>query len=222
MIQRCHTLICTVMYLISRQVTKWLASKVIVQSSSCVQHVKHLPSRLLTLVVLIHQVHISLWYAAQSLLTFAHIDFKDRDDWRYIKYSFRSRNADSATVDTIHENRGVHWSALNYLPGWMPARRSVIEFMHAVFLCKFQGMKLQFITDISKVWWSILIGSSSSSLVYSTEWDLSSQWADLRPFFQGLSGQSKQIAYRLQSVCYLLFIVRIIIWFIAFNWQGIT
>ncbi|KIK44122.1 hypothetical protein CY34DRAFT_54623, partial [Suillus luteus UH-Slu-Lm8-n1] len=61
-------------------------------------------------------------------------NFKDRDDWRYIKYSFRSRNADSVTVDAIHENRGVRWSALNYLPGWMPARSSVIEFMHAVFL----------------------------------------------------------------------------------------
>ncbi|KAG1731841.1 uncharacterized protein EDB91DRAFT_1238875 [Suillus paluster] len=61
-------------------------------------------------------------------------NFKDRDDWRYIKYSFRLRNADSATVDAIHENRGVHWSALNYLLGWMPARSSVVEFMHAVFL----------------------------------------------------------------------------------------
>ncbi|KAG1855341.1 hypothetical protein DFJ58DRAFT_880847 [Suillus subalutaceus] len=55
-----------------------------------------------------------------------------------------------------------------------------------------------------------------------SEQDLSSQWTDLSPFFQGSFGQSKQIAYRLQSVCYLFFIVRIIIWFIAFNWQGIT
>ncbi|KAG2114909.1 hypothetical protein BD769DRAFT_1629975 [Suillus cothurnatus] len=62
-------------------------------------------------------------------------NFKDRDDWRYIKYSFHSCNADSATVDTIHENRGVRWSVLNYLPGWMPARSSVVEFMHAMFLC---------------------------------------------------------------------------------------
>lgn len=101
MIWRCHTLICTVMYLISHQVAKWPASKVIVQSSSCVQHVKHLSSCLLTLVISICQVYISLWCTAQSPLTFAHIDFKDWDDWRYIKYLFHSHNADSATVNTI-------------------------------------------------------------------------------------------------------------------------
>ncbi|KAG1725168.1 uncharacterized protein EDB91DRAFT_1254905 [Suillus paluster] len=65
---------------------------------------------------------------------FDHETFQYRDEWRYIKYSFHARTADPPTAKDISNNRGVRWSTLNYLPGWMPARSSVIEFMHAVFL----------------------------------------------------------------------------------------
>ncbi|KAG1877401.1 hypothetical protein F4604DRAFT_1880386 [Suillus subluteus] len=60
--------------------------------------------------------------------------FQYRDDWRYIKYLFCACTADPPTAKDISDNQGVHWSALNYLPGWMPAHSSVVEFMHAVFL----------------------------------------------------------------------------------------
>ncbi|KAG0693990.1 hypothetical protein DFH29DRAFT_881020 [Suillus ampliporus] len=63
-----------------------------------------------------------------------HDDLEVSHSHLYCNTSRTETTGDSATVDTIHENRGVHWSALNYLPGWMPAHSSVVEFMHAMFL----------------------------------------------------------------------------------------
>ncbi|KAG1717310.1 hypothetical protein EDB19DRAFT_1840448 [Suillus lakei] len=95
-------------------------------------------------VVSIRQVHISLWrYAAQSPLAFAHIDFKDRDDWS-----------------------------------------SVIEFMHAMFL----GL----VKHLNRI---ILIKSGLLNGMRRVK-----PMDQLEAFFLGLFGQSKQIAYRLQSL----------------------
>ncbi|KAH7917672.1 hypothetical protein BV22DRAFT_1108527 [Leucogyrophana mollusca] len=60
--------------------------------------------------------------------------FEAREDWRYLKYSFRARGATAGIAETIAENRGVRWSIFNVLPGWTPAGSQVVEFMHAVFL----------------------------------------------------------------------------------------
>ncbi|TFK58870.1 hypothetical protein BDN72DRAFT_781477 [Pluteus cervinus] len=57
-----------------------------------------------------------------------------RDDWRYLKYSFRARDHPDLAED-IFEARGVRWSALNELPGWLPAESSPVDFMHCVMLC---------------------------------------------------------------------------------------
>ncbi|KAH9839027.1 uncharacterized protein C8Q71DRAFT_893893 [Rhodofomes roseus] len=57
-----------------------------------------------------------------------------RDDWRYLKYAFRARDADADDREQIAEERGVRWSALDLIPGWMPARCSPPEFMHAGYL----------------------------------------------------------------------------------------
>lgn len=51
-----------------------------------------------------------------------------------MKYAFRARNADPLERNEIADKRGARWSALNELPGWMPARDSRLEFMHATFL----------------------------------------------------------------------------------------
>ncbi|KAH7917473.1 hypothetical protein BV22DRAFT_1026280 [Leucogyrophana mollusca] len=65
---------------------------------------------------------------------FDHTKFTMRDDWRYIKYSFRARDATPDIAEAIAENRGARWSVLNALPGWMPGANGVVEFMHCVFL----------------------------------------------------------------------------------------
>ncbi|EIW75513.1 hypothetical protein CONPUDRAFT_40076, partial [Coniophora puteana RWD-64-598 SS2] len=60
--------------------------------------------------------------------------FKAREDWRHIKYSFRSRDADEEGQQIIREHRGVSWTPLNYLAGWQPAGSAALDFMHCVFL----------------------------------------------------------------------------------------
>ncbi|TFY50862.1 hypothetical protein EVJ58_g10857 [Rhodofomes roseus] len=57
-----------------------------------------------------------------------------RDDWRFLKYAYKARDADEELREEIAERRGVRWSVLDLLPGWMPARSSPPEFMHASFL----------------------------------------------------------------------------------------
>jgi hypothetical protein len=53
-----------------------------------------------------------------------------------LKYAFRARHAEQDEREEIAEKKGVRWSALNKLPGWMPAQNSPLEFMHATFLGK--------------------------------------------------------------------------------------
>lgn len=62
--------------------------------------------------------------------------FKLRDPWRYIRYAFRARSAEDADKQEIFDRRGVSWSPLNRLPGWLPSLNSVVEFMHCVYLCE--------------------------------------------------------------------------------------
>ncbi|KAH9932537.1 uncharacterized protein B0H18DRAFT_1083280 [Fomitopsis serialis] len=66
--------------------------------------------------------------------------FRMRDDWRYIKYAYKARDADADLREEIAERRGVRWSVLDALPGWMPARSSPPEFMHATFLVQVKHM----------------------------------------------------------------------------------
>ncbi|KIP04677.1 hypothetical protein PHLGIDRAFT_120505 [Phlebiopsis gigantea 11061_1 CR5-6] len=71
---------------------------------------------------------------AQELLKLSR-EFVLRDDWRFIKYAFRSRDApDQATREEIVEERGKRYSAFDILPGWLPGRCSVLDNAHAVFL----------------------------------------------------------------------------------------
>ncbi|KAH9834853.1 uncharacterized protein C8Q71DRAFT_710648 [Rhodofomes roseus] len=60
--------------------------------------------------------------------------FRLRDDWRFLKYAFRARISDSEARDEIAEKRGIRWSILDALPGWMPAQNSPPEPMHANYL----------------------------------------------------------------------------------------
>ncbi|TDL13640.1 hypothetical protein BD410DRAFT_872916 [Rickenella mellea] len=60
--------------------------------------------------------------------------FEWRNDWRYIKYAFRAQSVTDLVREDILRKRGVRWSVMNLLPGWLPGKCSVIDFMHATFL----------------------------------------------------------------------------------------
>ena len=62
-------------------------------------------------------------------------DFIERSDWRYIKYSFRSRDGDADAAAEIYLKRGKEYSVMDEMPGWLPIKANVIEFMHAILLC---------------------------------------------------------------------------------------
>ena len=57
-----------------------------------------------------------------------------RDDRRFLKYAYRWKDANPEEREKIETDRGVSWSTFAALPGWLPARDSPIDFMHAVFL----------------------------------------------------------------------------------------
>ncbi len=68
--------------------------------------------------------------------SFHFTEFHLRDDWRYLKYAFMSQRAGPELREQIADKKGVRWSSLNSLPGWLPAQCSPLEFMHATFLGK--------------------------------------------------------------------------------------
>jgi len=57
-----------------------------------------------------------------------------RDDWRFLKYAFKARIATNDEQEQIANERGIRWSALDSLPGWLPGWDSPTDFMHAIFL----------------------------------------------------------------------------------------
>ncbi|OSD04070.1 hypothetical protein PYCCODRAFT_1444205 [Trametes coccinea BRFM310] len=61
-------------------------------------------------------------------------NFEYRDENRFLKYAYRTHNADAATREEIAEERGVRWSAPHALLEWMPVTNTPTEFMHAAFL----------------------------------------------------------------------------------------
>ncbi|KAI0372088.1 hypothetical protein BV20DRAFT_1034933 [Pilatotrama ljubarskyi] len=88
--------------------------------------------------------HTSKWFMCpvckQPLHSLADPDCFDpeklsyRDKARFLKYAFRARDADADVREEIAEERGVRWSSLNVLPGWLPVTNTPTEFMHAGFL----------------------------------------------------------------------------------------
>ncbi|CDO77902.1 hypothetical protein BN946_scf184624.g1 [Trametes cinnabarina] len=60
--------------------------------------------------------------------------FQYRDDNRFLKYAYLSRDADAEQREEIAELRGVRWSVLDEIPGFNPAVNSPVDFMHAAYL----------------------------------------------------------------------------------------
>jgi hypothetical protein len=62
-------------------------------------------------------------------------EFTYRSDWKYLKYAFRARDVDHETAEEIRTKKGIGWSTMNLLPGWMPGATNVTDMMHALYLC---------------------------------------------------------------------------------------
>ncbi|KAL1724248.1 hypothetical protein EV715DRAFT_268831 [Schizophyllum commune] len=58
-----------------------------------------------------------------------------RDPARYLKYSFRSKELGLEREEEIFTRRGVRYSVMHELPGWLPGITGVVDFMHCVYLC---------------------------------------------------------------------------------------
>ncbi|KAF5384411.1 hypothetical protein D9615_003304 [Tricholomella constricta] len=58
----------------------------------------------------------------------------EKSDWAMLKHAFRSKVASLARQLTILRDHGVRWAAFNLLSDWLPASKTVLDFMHNVFL----------------------------------------------------------------------------------------
>ncbi|EIW82591.1 hypothetical protein CONPUDRAFT_142843 [Coniophora puteana RWD-64-598 SS2] len=60
--------------------------------------------------------------------------FKPRDEWNTLKYAFRAHRLGEEAAQIIKKQRGVSWTPLDQLPGWMPGGSAIVDFMHCIFL----------------------------------------------------------------------------------------
>ncbi|KAJ3512148.1 hypothetical protein NMY22_g15420 [Coprinellus aureogranulatus] len=49
-------------------------------------------------------------------------------------HKYHSRKAPPLQQAHILKNKGVRWSALDWLPGWRPCKQAALDFMHCIFL----------------------------------------------------------------------------------------
>ncbi|KAG2757569.1 hypothetical protein P692DRAFT_20711205 [Suillus brevipes Sb2] len=57
-----------------------------------------------------------------------------KDDHHMLRQSFYSKDATPARQEAILRDHGVRFSILNVIPGWLPSRKSALDFMHCIFL----------------------------------------------------------------------------------------
>ncbi|KAH9942644.1 hypothetical protein B0H21DRAFT_696303 [Amylocystis lapponica] len=59
---------------------------------------------------------------------------KISDDYNMLKHAYRAKDAGPRRENTILRDYGVRWSIMNILSGWLPASKTVLDFMHNIFL----------------------------------------------------------------------------------------
>ncbi|KAG2061047.1 hypothetical protein BDR06DRAFT_993204 [Suillus hirtellus] len=57
-----------------------------------------------------------------------------KDDHHMLRQSFYSKDATPTRQEAILRDHGVRFSILNVIPGWLPSRKSALDFMHCIFL----------------------------------------------------------------------------------------
>ncbi|KAG2129521.1 hypothetical protein BD769DRAFT_1627963 [Suillus cothurnatus] len=58
----------------------------------------------------------------------------NKDDYHMLHQSFYSKDATPACQEAILRDHGVRFSILNVISGWLPSRKSALDFMHCIFL----------------------------------------------------------------------------------------
>jgi hypothetical protein len=61
----------------------------------------------------------------------------DKEDYQMLKSAYRSKTAPPQRQDVILRDRGVRWAAFNVISDWLPASKTVLDFMHNIFLGMF-------------------------------------------------------------------------------------
>ncbi|KAG2050544.1 hypothetical protein BDR06DRAFT_998615 [Suillus hirtellus] len=57
-----------------------------------------------------------------------------KDDHHMLRQSFYSKDATPTRQEVILQDHRVRFSILNVIPGWLPLRKSALDFMHCIFL----------------------------------------------------------------------------------------
>ncbi|KAG2029766.1 hypothetical protein BDR03DRAFT_987545 [Suillus americanus] len=58
----------------------------------------------------------------------------DKNDHHMLRQSVYSKDATTARQEAILRDHGVKFSILNVIPGWLPSKKSALDFMHCIFL----------------------------------------------------------------------------------------
>ena len=51
-----------------------------------------------------------------------------------LRHKYHAKDASTARQSTILAMHGVRWAALDWIPGWKPSKRTVLDFMHGIYL----------------------------------------------------------------------------------------
>ena len=57
----------------------------------------------------------------------------EKDDHHLLKHAFQSKTAAPGRQDTILRDHGVRWATFNMISSWLPASKTVLDFMHNIF-----------------------------------------------------------------------------------------
>jgi hypothetical protein len=77
---------------------------------------------------------ISYLLSLEQLLKRVKLGWKDKDDYEMLKHAFQSKNAAAPRQNTILRDYGVRWSSIDLLSDWLPSKKTVLDFMHNIFL----------------------------------------------------------------------------------------
>ncbi|KAH9940309.1 hypothetical protein B0H21DRAFT_697685, partial [Amylocystis lapponica] len=57
-----------------------------------------------------------------------------KDDYEMLKHAYRAKDVGPRRENAILRDHGVRWTIMNILAGWLPASKTVLDFMHNIFL----------------------------------------------------------------------------------------
>ncbi|KAH9922163.1 hypothetical protein B0H21DRAFT_701295 [Amylocystis lapponica] len=75
-------------------------------------------------------------YCNTNILEVNKLDGYDyhKDDYEMLKHAYRAKDVGPRRENAILRDHGVRWTIMNILAGWLPASKTVLDFMHNIFL----------------------------------------------------------------------------------------